>query len=215
VPHRLLTPPREPAEVCWLHVPLATVLTWDLPPADLRSLLDGRPALATVPPELDADGAWRRWTRDLAEREPDAALLEMHALVRRTLRAARTRPRRTGPTSRPLEMASFIMDRFRDPISVADVAAVVRLNTEYAMTVFRKDWNMTIGDFLARRRIAEAQRLLAGTDLACSSVGYASGFGSASSFYAHFTKVVGTSPARYRAALREGGASSDDTSLAP
>jgi AraC-like DNA-binding protein len=102
-------------------------------------------------------------------------------------------------------MAAFIMDRFRDPITAADVAAVAHLNTEYAMTLFRKAWNMTIGDFLLRRRVTEAQRLLATTDLDCSAVGYASGFRSDSNFYAQFAKLTGTTPSHYRAALRTTG----------
>ena len=202
LPHRLLAPAGAPAEVCWAHVPLSTVLTWDLPAADLRSLLEGRPALAPVPPDVDAASVWRRWESDLVRHDADAALLEVHALIRRTLRAALARPSGTGPTSRPLEMAAFVMERFRDPITAADVAAVAHLNTEYAMTLFRKAWNMTIGDFLLRRRVAEAQRLLATTDLDCSAVGYAAGFGSGSNFYAQFAKLVGTSPGQYRATLR-------------
>lgn len=205
LPHRLLAPEGEPAEVCWAHVPLSTVLTWDLPAADLRPLLEGRPALAAMPSDVDSARVWRRWEAEFAGRDPDAALLEVQALMRRTLRAARTLPSGTGPTSRPLEMAAFIMDRFRDPITAADVAAVAHLNTEYAMTLFRKAWHMTIGDFLLRRRVAEAQRLLATTDLDCSAVGYAAGFGSGSNFYAQFAKRIGTSPGQYRTALRANG----------
>jgi AraC family transcriptional regulator, melibiose operon regulatory protein len=199
LPHRLLA--GEPAEVCWVHVPLSTVLTWDLPAGDLRALLEGRPALAALPSDVDALNVWRRWESDFAGHDADAALLEVQALMRRTLRAARTSPCGTGPTSRPLDMAAFIMDRFRDPITTADIAAVVHLNTEYAMTLFRRTWDMTMGDFLIRRRVAEAQRLLATTDLDCAAVGYAAGFGSASTFYAHFTKLVGTSPGQYRSTL--------------
>ncbi|GLI42740.1 helix-turn-helix domain-containing protein [Glycomyces algeriensis] len=205
LPHRLLAPEGEPAEVCWAHVPLSTVLTWDLPAAELRGLLEGRPALAAMPSDVDAQKVWRRWESDFAGPDADAALLELHALVRRTLRAART-PSGTGPASRPLGMAAYIMERFREPITTADVAAVVHLNTEYAMTLFRKAWHMTMGDFLLRRRVAEAQRLLATTDLDCSAVGYAAGFGSGSNFYAQFAKLVGTSPGQYRAALRAGSA---------
>jgi AraC-like DNA-binding protein len=202
LPHRLVSLPGEPAGICWVHVPLATFLTWDLPAPDLRSLLEGRPALATVPPDVDAASVWRRWESELALGDGVAALLEVHALMRRTLRAARTRPAATGPSSRPLEMAAYIMDRFRDPISAADVAAAVHLNPEYAMTLFRKTWSMTLGDFLLRRRVAEAQRLLATTDLDCTAVGYAAGFGSGSTFYAQFAKLAGTTPGQYRAALR-------------
>lgn len=202
VPHRLLAPAGDPAEVCWVHVPLSTALTWDLPAADLRALLEGHSALATMPSDVDAASVWRRWESDFACGDADAAFLEVHALMRRTLRTARTRPGGAGPRSRPLEMAAFIMERFRDPIAAADVASAVHLNPEYAMTQFRKAWHMTMGDFLIRRRVAEAQRLLATTDLDCSAVGYAAGFGSGSNFYAQFAKLVGTSPGQYRATLR-------------
>jgi AraC-like DNA-binding protein len=203
VPHRLLDIPGEHAEVCWAHVPLSTVLAWELPSSDLTQLLQGGLALAPAP--VGAVPAWDSWADDLADDDPITALLEIQAMIRRILRTSRVEPSGIATTARPFRMAAHLMERFREPVAAADVAGAVHLNTEYAMTLFRRTWGMTIGEFLTRRRVAEAQRLLVTTELSTVAVAHSAGFGSVSNFYAQFAKHSGTSPGAYRATLRAGG----------
>jgi AraC-like DNA-binding protein len=201
-PHRLLDIPGEPAEVCWAHVPLSTVLAWELPSSDLTQLLQGGLALAPAP--ADAVQAWASWADDVADGDPVTALLEIHAMIRRILRTSRAEPSSIPTTARPFRMAAHLMERFREPVAAADVAGAVHLNTEYAMTLFRRTWGMTIGEFLTRRRIAEAQRLLVTTEMNTAAIAHSAGFGSVSNFYTQFTKHSGTSPGAYRTSLRAG-----------
>lgn len=202
VPHRLLDTPGEHAEVCWAHVPLSTALAWELPSAELTQLLQGGLALAPAP--VDAVQAWDSWADDLADGDPVTALLEIHAMIRRILRTSRVEPSSIPTTARPFRMAAHLMERFREPVAAGDVAGSVHLNTEYAMTLFRRTWGMTIGEFLTRRRVAEAQRLLVTTELSTAAIAHSAGFGSVSSFYAQFAKHSGTSPGAYRTTLRAG-----------
>jgi AraC family transcriptional regulator, melibiose operon regulatory protein len=95
-------------------------------------------------------------------------------------------------------MAAFLATRFRDPIRVADVAAVAHRHPSSAMESFRAALGVTIGAYLTRCRVAEAQRLLITTDAAVGEVGAAAGFGSQSAFYDAFTRATGRSPAAYR-----------------
>ncbi|TXR57200.1 helix-turn-helix transcriptional regulator [Quadrisphaera setariae] len=57
---------------------------------------------------------------------------------------------------------------------------------------------MTLGGYLLGCRLAEARRLLLTTDASTADVAHAAGFGSQSSFYDHFTRQTGTTPAAYR-----------------
>nr|BFF26539.1 hypothetical protein GCM10025732_45040 [Glycomyces mayteni] len=58
-------------------------------------------------------------------------------------------------------MVRHLAEHFREPLTVADVAAAARLHPNYAMTHFRKIVRTTVIDYLTRCRLAE--------DAACSS----------------------------------------------
>jgi transcriptional regulator GlxA family with amidase domain len=70
------------------------------------------------------------------------------------------------------------------------------------MTLFRESVGTTVGSYLTRCRVAEAQRLLVTTAMTAAEVAHAAGFGSQSSFYTHFTRACGLSPSSYRKRLR-------------
>ncbi|MGY5765054.1 helix-turn-helix domain-containing protein [Brachybacterium sp. DNPG3] len=95
-------------------------------------------------------------------------------------------------------MARFVMDRHRDPIAVADIAAAVHLTPSHAMTVFRRTVGVTLGQYVTMCRVADAQRLLLTTSLTTAEIAATSGFGSLSSFYQHMTAACGMSPREYR-----------------
>ncbi len=200
VPHRLLDVAGMRAQVCWAHLPLGEALSWDLPSSILAPLLQGELVLTAAP--ADAASMWAVWADDLAHDDPATPLLEVQAMMRRIMRSSRIEPAELHATDRPFRMAAHLMERFHERVTAADAAAAVHLNTEYAMTLFRRTWGMTVGEFLARRRVAEAQRLLATTELSTATIAHAAGFGSVSSFYAQFGKLSGTSPGDYRSALQ-------------
>lgn len=209
-PHRLVpTGSSELAstDACWLHVPLTLALGWRLPDGDLAHLLSGAAVLA--PHEVAGPSAverFERWRAELAD--PDAgpaAMLEVEALVRRLLLARRRQAARADPPSDPAtgrdpvaEMARFCVERFRERVSTADAAAAAHLSAPYATTLFRRRMGTTLGGYLVGCRVAEARRLLLTTDASTADVAHAAGFGSQSSFYEHFTRATGLTPAGYR-----------------
>lgn len=210
-PHRLM--PQDPdSEACWIHVPLARVLNWGLPDQDVNELLQGRPLI--VPAEsvgLSLEAMFEVWRQDLETDEDETAiLLETQALVRRVLRqyfrhvGLEARPREFASSesvARVAAMAQFIVAHFRDPIAIADIADAAHLNPNYAMTLFRETIGTTIGGYLTRCRVAEAQRLLLTTRLTMIDIALQSGFGSQSSFYEQFSRTCGGSPGAYRRRL--------------
>ncbi len=61
---------------------------------------------------------------------------------------------------------------------------------------------MTIGDYLAQCRVAEAIRLLISTDATTGDIALRAGFGSTTRFYERFSRDTGMSPAAYRRMMR-------------
>ncbi|GLY29312.1 helix-turn-helix domain-containing protein [Kineosporia sp. NBRC 101731] len=66
---------------------------------------------------------------------------------------------------------------------------------------FAEELGTTPSGWLTRSRVRRAQRLLETTDWPIDRVAAASGLGSAQNLRSRFGPLVGTSPARYRAAL--------------
>jgi AraC-like DNA-binding protein len=212
-PHRLIASPETTDVECrWVHIPLATVFSWGLPNGYLGDLVASRPVVLPVEAAgRDVESMFASWMSDLTDAEGQAfALLEIHALVRRLLRWNALHGADPYAASRPhgdsmpyvVEMARFATAHFRSDIQASDIARASHLNPNYAMTLFRETVGTTLGAYLTRCRVAEAQRLLLTTPMTTTEIAVAAGFGSQSSFYAHFGRISGTSPSAYRRSLR-------------
>lgn len=216
MPHRLIDP--QEGDACWVHLPLSTVLGWSLDTEDLCTLLQMVPVvvpLQAVPGDVAAQ--FEAWRHELFGEHPEIAMLEAQALVRRVLSHHRRKgaggdagapggegwpePDRSHATGHVAGMAQYIATYFRDAITVADITASVHLSPTYAMGVFREALGVTLGEYLLRCRIAEAQRLLITTTWTAGEIAVRAGFASQSSFYAHFKRACAVSPAAYRRKL--------------
>jgi len=69
---------------------------------------------------------------------------------------------------------------------------------------FRQATGTTVGNWLLNQRLAQAQRLLESSGKAIALIAQETGFGSEVSLRQHFTKVLKTSPGRYRKEFRGG-----------
>jgi AraC-like DNA-binding protein len=200
LPHRLADHDDGTA-VAWLTVPLVDVLAWSLPATFTAGLLRGDLVAFAAPPGLEV--ALATWQHEVTSSPALAAAvrLEAHAWL---LRAAAL-----GDASAPARaddavttMAAFVSTHFREPLAVADVAAAVHLHASTAAAAFRREMGVTIGEYLAQCRVAEAQRLLISTQATTTQVAALAGFGSTSRFYARFARDTGMPPAAYRRAMR-------------
>ncbi len=104
----------------------------------------------------------------------------------------------SGDAGPAVQMAQFVVDSFREEVTVGDVARSVHLTPSHAMTVFRRAVGVTIGEYVTMCRVAEAQRLLLTSRLSSAEIAEAAGFGSLSSYYAHVTRACGMTPREYR-----------------
>jgi AraC family transcriptional regulator, transcriptional activator of pobA len=100
------------------------------------------------------------------------------------------------------EVFGFIEERYREPISLKDVARAVNLSRGHLSTVVGRKTRRTVGEWIAERRMAEARRLLVETDLTVEEVGRRVGYGDAGYFVRSFRRAHGTTPLSWRRAGR-------------
>jgi AraC-like DNA-binding protein len=100
------------------------------------------------------------------------------------------------------EVFGFIEERYREPISLKDVARAVSLSRGHLTTVVRRKTGRTVQEWIAERRMVEARRLLVETDFSVEEVGRRVGYGDPSYFVRSFRRTHGTTPLAWRRAGR-------------
>jgi AraC-like DNA-binding protein len=103
-----------------------------------------------------------------------------------------------------LTKAVLFVDRhFREPLSLAGVAAQVHLSPNYFSERFREFTGTSFQTYLQQRRLAFAQSLLASTRLGVTEVCHAAGFNSLSHFGRAYRSRYGESPTAFRSAAEQ------------
>lgn len=208
VPHQLVFL-EENTEIFWLTIPLARLLGWELPAGLIQSLLNGAVVKETADLARDV-GRFSDWEADLGSGETvhlQIAELEIEARLRRlALHVSAAKSSALHPTSSELgyveKMAAFMAQNYQNSLKSEDIAAAAQIHPNYAMNLFKREFGLSIGEFLTRTRLSHAQRLLATTDRKVLDIAFDCGFGSASRFHAAFKTHCGQSPADYRKSLR-------------
>jgi AraC family transcriptional activator of pobA len=192
------------------HAPGCIAIPFEPSVVDARLLGLMRPDPAggvvrvNIPP-ADRD-AWRHTVRQIeveAERRGDgyrdalvAHLTVLLIQLNRLAAASADLP------EAPLQAVfTAIEDGFRGPLALADVAKTVGLTPGYLTTWVRKRTGKTVQEWIIERKLVEARRLLAESDLPVASVARAVGFTDPAYFTRMFTREVGMSPRRWRAGL--------------
>ena len=98
------------------------------------------------------------------------------------------------------EVFGFIEEHYGAPISLKDVARAVGLSPGHLTTVVGRKTGRTVLEWITERRMAEARRLLVGTDLPVEEVGRRVGYGYAGYFAKTFGRAHGVTPLGWRRA---------------
>jgi AraC family transcriptional regulator, transcriptional activator of pobA len=98
------------------------------------------------------------------------------------------------------EVFEVIEQRYPQPLSLRDVAAEVNISPGHLTSTVRRQTGRTVQQWITERRMVQARRLLAATELPIGEVGRRVGFPDAGYFARTFGKVHGMSPARWRRA---------------
>jgi AraC family transcriptional regulator, melibiose operon regulatory protein len=193
-----------------LTIPLGWFLGLGLPEAIIDPIMNGQMIL-DARGDLKLDKAmFKRWCHDLdldSEERNNIVLLELEARLRRLSAYAGIAPQspmklrnnnKQYPFLKAKHMADYIAQYYMNPITVKQVAETVDLSRSRALSLFGKHFQMAIGNYIKRYRVAHAQRLLVTSDLTMSSIAMRSGFTSISQFYDIFKKSCDHTPKAYR-----------------
>ena len=99
------------------------------------------------------------------------------------------------PVSRAKQYVNAHLD---EKITLEDVASYVNVSTFYFCKVFKSSTGMTLTEYLNRRRIERAKKLLLRPGVRVTEIAYDIGYQSLSQFNRSFLKYAASSPTEYR-----------------
>ncbi len=161
----------------------------------------GTPLAAEIAPVLhELRETWER--HDPAEHQlADATLRRALALVNRrrgadargsAARAATDRREQIRP------VLAYVDRHCRESITLDDVAEVVHVSPSRVRHVFKDVTGVSFKEYVTQVRVAEAKRLLLGTDLSVAEIARAVSYTNLNQFYKVFYRSCAMSPGEYR-----------------
>lgn len=106
---------------------------------------------------------------------------------------------RQNEAMRPIRLAKqYVMQHFKDPITLEEVCETTGFSVSYFSTLFKKETGEGFAKYLARTRIEEAKTLLRETNLPVAEICEQVGYSDRKHFTHTFHKIAGLNPAEYR-----------------
>jgi AraC-like DNA-binding protein len=211
-PHQIIDSSGDP-EYYVVTLPLAWFLQCQLPSKFVHRLLHGKflsdPSLDRLPLDLQLFQTWIGGLEGVDHQPGSAIQLELRARLQRfadalpDLEADKNAPAAStlpggGGFGKAEKMAAYIAQHYQEKIQIEELAKEVGLHPNYAMSLFKKTFNLTMNDYLTQLRLSHAQRLLATTDDKVIDIALDAGYQTLSRFYVAFDKSCGCSPGSYR-----------------
>lgn len=163
----------------------------------------------SVPPAGRAEWSARIQTmeRELADRQDgyrEAVLAHLVLLLVEVSRLASDVVDDLRVNREPLlaEVFAVIERRYPEPLSLRDVATAVSMSPGHLTSTVRRRTGRTVQEWITERRMVQARRLLAGTDLPVGEVGRRVGYPDPGYFARVFRQAHDLSPGRWRGAGR-------------
>lgn len=92
----------------------------------------------------------------------------------------------------------YIVQHSDGNLSLEDVCAATSYNKTYLSAVFRKDFNLTVNEFILSQRIRRAKEMLRYSEYGIDGIASQLGFASVAHFSRQFKEVTGQTPSQYR-----------------
>ena len=96
------------------------------------------------------------------------------------------------------ELAEFIDANLQSELTLSALASKCFYNPSYFSRAFKEKFGMSAVEYITRKRLDVAMRLLTETDASVDEIGREAGFSERSSFYYAFSKYIGGTPSEYR-----------------
>jgi len=148
----------------------------------------------------DSRPGWR--DKPLAESSHQRGPLEIVAHVARRTFTRLGAPPAARPSPEVEGTVQFVLEHFRDDITLDDLARAAGLSKYHFIRKFRKEAGITPGAFLLRYRMVRAMELLTRTDAKIREVASAVGYRDPAAFSRAFLRTTGTKPYLYRQTRR-------------
>lgn len=96
-------------------------------------------------------------------------------------------------------LVSYIGDHYGDELTLEQLAKAVNLNKYYAGKLFKESTGLTLFDYIRKRRVVEAKRLLLqDPERSVTDISLEVGFKQLSHFSSSFKQITGVSPEQFR-----------------
>lgn len=92
----------------------------------------------------------------------------------------------------------YIQKNLTRPLSSSDVGEALQYNSDYLSRLFKKEFGITLGDYILQKKCHAACYMLENSDETITEIAAFLGFASASHFIKRFGKCIGESPESYR-----------------
>ena len=109
-----------------------------------------------------------------------------------------------------VKILNYIDDNLYKRITMDEISSIFYFNKDYLMRIFKKELDITIMDYINKRRIYNSLELLKNTDDLVIKISLNSGYSSLEYYSETFTKVLGVSPLTYRKFTRVNSQISED-----
>ena len=96
------------------------------------------------------------------------------------------------------KMVVFMARNYTQQVQNEDIGKAVGLHPDYANSIFKKSFGMTLNQYLLMQRILHVQRRLSVSNDSITDIAYEAGFNSLSRFNAAFREQCACSPREYR-----------------
>ena len=109
-----------------------------------------------------------------------------------------------------VKILNYIDDNLYKRITMDEISSIFYFNKDYLMRIFKKELDITIMDYINKRRIYNSLDLLKNSDDLIIKIALNSGYSSLEYYSETFTKILGVSPLTYRKFTRVNSQISDE-----
>ena len=92
----------------------------------------------------------------------------------------------------------YLESNFLRQVSLGEIAGAAGVHRVHLSREFRRYFSTTVGEYLRRKRIEHACKLVSTTQISLAEIAMTCGFSDQSHFSATFRRQIGLTPARYR-----------------